>query len=123
MKKKSKWNRMIYLAVIFALLLLLYLFLKNRNEKAEDAESSGMDVIQMDTSSIVNFSFKIGDNFAEFSKDGDEWKNQEDSEFPVDQEAVETLLNDLLSFPPKESWRMWMDCPSMGWRSPPIPSG
>ena len=98
MKKKSKWNRMIYLAVIFALLLLLYLFLKNRNEKAEDAESSGMDVIQMDTSSIVNFSFKIGDNFAEFSKDGDEWKNQEDSEFPVDQEAVETLLNDLLSF-------------------------
>ncbi len=89
---------MIYLAVIFALLLLLYLFLKNRNEKAEDAESSGMDVIQMDTSSIVNFSFKIGDNFAEFSKDGDEWKNQEDSEFPVDQEAVETLLNDLLSF-------------------------
>lgn len=98
MKKKSKWNRMIYLAVIFALLLLLYLFLKNRNEKAEEAESGGMDVIQMDASSIVNFSFKIGDNFAEFSKDGDEWKNQEDSEFPVDQEAVETLLNDLLSF-------------------------
>ena len=89
---------MIYLAVIFVLLLLLYLFLKNRNEKAEEAESSGMDVIQMDASSIVNFSFKIGDNFAEFSKDGDEWKNQEDSEFPVDQEAVETLLNDLLSF-------------------------
>lgn len=101
MKKKSKWNRMIYLAVIFALLLLLYLFLKNRNEKAEEAESSGMDVIQMDASSIVNFSFKIGDNFAEFSKDGDEWKNQEDSEFPVDQEAVETLLNDLLSFTAK----------------------
>lgn len=98
MKKKSKWNRMIYLAVIFVLLLLLYLFLKNRNEKAEEAESGGMDVIQMDASSIVNFSFKIGDNFAEFSKDGDEWKNQEDSEFPVDQEAVETLLNDLLSF-------------------------
>lgn len=98
MKKKSKWNRMIYLAVIFALLLLLYLFLKNRNEKAEEAESGGMDVIQMDASSIVNFSFKIGDNFAEFSKDVDEWKNQEDSEFPVDQEAVETLLNDLLSF-------------------------
>lgn len=98
MKKKSKWNRMIYLAVIFVLLLLLYLFLKNRNEKAEEAESSGMDVIQMDASSIVNFSFKIGDNFAKFSKDGDEWKNQEDSEFPVDQEAVETLLNDLLSF-------------------------
>ena len=92
---------MIYLAVIFALLLLLYLFLKNRNEKAEEAESSGMDVIQMDASSIVNFSFKIGDNFAEFSKDGDEWKNQEDSEFPVDQEAVETLLNDLLSFTAK----------------------
>ena len=89
---------MIYLAVIFVLLLLLYLFLKNRNEKAEEAESGGMDVIQMDASSIVNFSFKIGDNFAEFSKDGDEWKNQEDSEFPVDQEAVETLLNDLLSF-------------------------
>lgn len=101
MKKKSKWNRMIYLAVIFALLLLLYLFLKNRNEKAEEAESSGMDVIQMDASSIVNFSFKIGDNFAEFSKDVDEWKNQEDSEFPVDQEAVETLLNDLLSFTAK----------------------
>lgn len=101
MKKKSKWNRMIYLAVIFVLLLLLYLFLKNRNEKAEEAESSGMDVIQMDASSIVNFSFKIGDNFAEFSKDGDEWKNQEDSEFPVDQEAVETLLNDLLSFTAK----------------------
>ena len=40
-KKKSKWNRMIYLAVIFALLLLLYLFLKNRNEKAEEAESGG----------------------------------------------------------------------------------
>lgn len=98
MKKKSKWNRMIYLAVIFVLLLLLYLFLKNRNEKAEEAESGGMDVIQMDASSIVNFSFKIGDNFAEFSKDGDEWKNQEDSEFPVNQEAVETLLNDLLSF-------------------------
>lgn len=98
MKKKSKWNRMIYLAVIFVLLLLLYLFLKNRNEKAEEAESGGMDVIQMDASSIVNFSFKIGDNFAEFSKDVDEWKNQEDSEFPVDQEAVETLLNDLLSF-------------------------
>ena len=92
---------MIYLAVIFALLLLLYLFLKNRNEKAEEAESSGMDVIQMDASSIVNFSFKIGDNFAEFSKDVDEWKNQEDSEFPVDQEAVETLLNDLLSFTAK----------------------
>lgn len=101
MKKKSKWNRMIYLAVIFALLLLLYLFLKNRNEKAEEAESGGMDVIQMDASSIVNFSFKIGDNFAEFSKDVDEWKNQEDSEFPVDQEAVETLLNDLLSFTAK----------------------
>ena len=101
MKKKSKWNRMIYLAVIFALLLLLYLFLKNRNEKAEEAESSGMDVIQMDASSIVNFSFKIGDNSAEFSKDVDEWKNQEDSEFPVDQEAVETLLNDLLSFTAK----------------------
>ena len=101
MKKKSKWNRMIYLAVIFALLLLLYLFLKNRNEKAEEAESSGMDVIQMDASSIVNFSFKIGGNFAEFSKDVDEWKNQEDSEFPVDQEAVETLLNDLLSFTAK----------------------
>lgn len=101
MKKKSKWNRMIYLAVIFVLLLLLYLFLKNRNEKAEEAESGGMDVIQMDASSIVNFSFKIGDNFAEFSKDGDEWKNQEDSEFPVDQEAVETLLNDLLSFTAK----------------------
>ena len=100
-KKKSKWNRMIYLAVIFVLLLLLYLFLKNRNEKAEEAESSGMDVIQMDASSIVNFSFKIGDNFAEFSKDVDEWKNQEDSEFPVDQEAVETLLNDLLSFTAK----------------------
>ena len=76
MKKKSKWNRMIYLAVIFVLLLLLYLFLKNRNEKAEEAESGGMDVIQMDASSIVNFSFKIGDNFAKFSKDGDEWKNQ-----------------------------------------------
>ena len=101
MKKKSKWNRMIYLAVIFVLLLLLYLFLKNRNEKAEEAESGGMDVIQMDASSIVNFSFKIGDNFAEFSKDVDEWKNQEDSEFPVDQEAVETLLNDLLSFTAK----------------------
>lgn len=97
MTKKRKWIMPVCLLLVFLLLLGLYFILKRKNASEEEAESSKIQVLSVESGKVEKFSFQTEDESASFSKKDDEWKNDDDKEFPVDQDALETLLESITS--------------------------
>lgn len=95
--KKSKWKTPLCLLVIFILLLILYLMLKGKNEEAEKEEDSGISVVNMEAASVAGLSFQADGKTEIFLKSENEWKNDGDEEFPVDQDAMENLIENIVS--------------------------
>ena len=97
MTKKRKWIMPVCLLLVFLLLLGLYFILKRKNASEEEAESSKIQVLSVESGKVEKFSFQTEDESASFSKKDDEWKNDDDKKFPVDQDALETLLESITS--------------------------
>ena len=92
---KKKWAMPLGLLCIFLVLLFVYLFLKERNRQAEEAENAGTPILEMTGDSVTELSFQIDGEQVSFEKEEEGWVNTEDSSFPVNQDKMIDLVDDL----------------------------
>lgn len=66
-------------------------------EKKEEQEEESIDIWSADTESIISVAFTAEQDGAEFEKQDDVWSEKSDKNFPVDQDAVDSAVNNLAS--------------------------
>ena len=94
--KKGKWKKLLLLLLIFVLILAAYLILKNKNQRTEE-ENSGTQIIQEKSENIAGISFQIQGETEKFSRTENGWSKEGNPDFPVNTDALEKLLENILS--------------------------
>ncbi len=92
--KKRKWIMPVVLLCLLALLLFLYLVLKNKNQQ-EEAETASAPMLEMESDSVTELSFQVDGEQADFVKEEETWVNTGDENFPVNQDKINDLVEDL----------------------------
>ena len=96
MKKRGK--KLLLLSLTFVLLCgaaFLTTQLSSENTVTEESSDSGVDILSLDLSTANSIHWNINDTDFSFYKEGDNWVYSNDSTFPLDQSALDTLFAQL----------------------------
>ena len=101
-KKKKKGKGLLFAVLILIVLLVLYFVIDLQQKKAdqeaetEETEESSLPVSVTDDE-IAKVTVKNGDVTMTYTKNDDTWTYEEDSDFPLDESAVDTKMSKLTS--------------------------
>ena len=101
-KKKKKGKGLLFAVLILIVLLVLYFVIDLQQKKAdqeaetEETEESSLPVSVTDDE-IAKVTVKNGDVTMSYTKNDDTWTYEEDSDFPLDESAVDTKMSKLTS--------------------------
>lgn len=94
--KKKKHLKILICLVVFVLLIVLYVGMKNRGlEKEENGESSFIEVTALNTEDITGISFYIDDVQVSFVKRDETWLMEEEESFPLDDLKIVSILEEV----------------------------
>lgn len=101
MKKKNKGFRLLGLLILLIILIACYFAVIYSNQKREqkeaEEEEETITIGSAEKDSIAAFSFENDGTTYAFTKTDDTWVYDDDNEFPVDQDAVDTLLDEVVT--------------------------
>lgn len=101
-KKKKKGKGLLFAVLILIVLLVLYFVIDLQQKKAdqeaetEETKDSSLPVSVTDDE-IAKVTVKNGDVTMTYTKNDDTWTYEEDSDFPLDESAVDTKMSKLTS--------------------------
>ena len=101
-KKKKKGKGLLFAVLILIVLLVLYFVIDLQQKKAdqeaetEETEESSLPV-SVTNDEIAKVTVKNGDVTMSYTKNDDTWTYEEDSDFPLDESAVDTKMSKLTS--------------------------
>ena len=101
-KKKKKGKGLLFAVLILIVLLVLYFVIDLQQKKAdqeaekEETKDSSLPVSVTDDE-IAKVTVKNGDVTMSYTKNDDTWTYEEDSDFPLDESAVDTKMSKLTS--------------------------
>ena len=101
-KKKKKGKGLLFAVLILIVLLVLYFVIDLQQKKAdqeaetEETEESSLPV-SVTNDEIAKVTVKNGDVTMTYTKNDDTWTYEEDSDFPLDESAVDTKMSKLTS--------------------------
>ena len=101
-KKKKKGKGLLFAVLILIVLLALYFVIDLQQKKAdqeaetEETKDSSLPVSVTDDE-IAKVTVKNGDVTMSYTKNDDTWTYEEDSDFPLDESAVDTKMSKLTS--------------------------
>ena len=101
-KKKKKGKGLLFAVLILIVLLVLYFVINLQQKKAdqeaetEETKDSSLPVSVTDDE-IAKVTVKNGDVTMSYTKNDDTWTYEEDSDFPLDESAVDTKMSKLTS--------------------------
>ena len=101
-KKKKKGKGLLFAVLILIVLLVLYFMIDLQQKKAdqeaetEETKDSSLPVSVTDDE-IAKVTVKNGDVTMSYTKNDDTWTYEEDSDFPLDESAVDTKMSKLTS--------------------------
>ena len=101
-KKKKKGTGLLFAVLILIVLLVLYFVIDLQQKKAdqeaetEETEESSLPV-SVTNDEIAKVTVKNGDVTMTYTKNDDTWTYEEDSDFPLDESAVDTKMSKLTS--------------------------
>lgn len=91
---------MILCVVILIVLLVILLLVSRMNQESDaedDAEEESIEVTSGEEDSVTALSFLINGTEVSFTKADDTWGYDQDPEFPLDQDNVDTLVGNIVS--------------------------
>lgn len=117
MRKKSILKIGISL-LVFCILLGAYFFLKQLNKEESEEETTSEEVFSASSDEIEKISFDLEGEKVTFVKSDDEWKDEQDNNFPVDQSKIESILDGLTSVTSSRSITDAEDLDEYGLKTP-----
>lgn len=93
-------NRSKKLCILLGVLIVscvAALIAMHTEERKEEIKTSGETVLKIESAKVSALSWEVGDETLRFHRDGD-WYYDDDEAFPVDEEAIDTLLEQFRSF-------------------------
>lgn len=93
--KKKKWLMPLLCLAVLLLLLSVYFVMKNQNSKpkAQDEQTDKVKVTDIESGDITSVEFEIEGENVSFTKNGDSWTMDEDTELPLDGTKITSLVN------------------------------
>lgn len=94
----KKTGKLIAGVVVLVALSGSYVLLKDHNEKVEEQEQTQeeeetVQVLSMDSEDLKEIQFALDDGEVTFARNEEQWINQEDPDFPLDGDKVDTLIS------------------------------
>lgn len=94
------------------------LFLKQLNKEESEEETTSEEVFSASSDEIEKISFDLEGEKVTFVKSDDEWKDEQDNNFPVDQSKIESILDGLTSVTSSRSITDAEDLDEYGLKTP-----
>ena len=94
---KNRKKALIIAIICLAAAAVLYLLVVELSQRSEDADSSDDSLVisSVDSGQITAISYEKDGKSLSFRKEDGTWYNAEDKSFPVDQDSLTTMTNDL----------------------------
>lgn len=97
----KKTGKLIAGVLVLGILGGSYVILKNHNEKAENTEEAeeeeAVEIAAISSEEIAQLAFTLDDGDVIFKKENDTWKNQLDSDFPLNEDKITDMTEQLSS--------------------------
>ena len=94
----SKKNKLYVLLGVLVAISLVTVLVSKHEEKKEEIKNSGEEILAISKDDVTQISWNTGKQSLSFSKSDDTWKYDEDENFPVDEDKINSILEQFESF-------------------------
>lgn len=94
-KKKKEMATILVLAAVLLVVCAAYFAVTKHNEAKQKAADTSVNLLQLDSSLVTEIALSNSNGNVTFGKDAKGWILAEDKKFEVNQDTVETLLNEV----------------------------
>ena len=98
---KKKTVKLVSAVVVLGVLSGTYVGVKSyvaaQEEKESEASDKSVELVSIESDDVTSVSFTAGDSEVEFDKSDDTWTNKSDSNFPVNQDTVDSAVKGVAS--------------------------